>query len=182
MTQRVLAGMLAAAAAFAAPASAVEPAEVRAVVEQVLSAEADAGPWSADDGYCLDLAAKWFERLARAGLPARIVTVDPSRAAGTAVVDGRPVRAGKFHAFVAVGSGPGEVIVDAAWRQFFTEPGGLPEVFVGTRAGAARAFAERPGALRVELYDDPYRGRYDPHSFTALVYGFGPNAALRLEL
>lgn len=150
------------------------------VVAEVLRAEAPYGPWSAEDGYCLDLSAKWLERLRRAGLPARLVTVDPALAPGGAVADGRRVRAGKFHAVVLVGEeGPEELLLDPSYRQFFTEPSGLPEVFLGSRGQAAKLFAARRTALRVELYDDPYLGRYEPVSFAELVYGYGPNAPLR---
>lgn len=151
-----------------------------AVVAEVLRLETPYGPWSAADGYCLDLSAKWFERLRRAGLPARLMTIDPALASGGAVVDGRRVRAGKFHAVVLIGAeGPEELILDPSYRQFFSDSAGLPDVFLGTRAQAAALFASRRTALRVELYDDPHLGRYEPGSFAELVYGFGPNAPLR---
>lgn len=176
-------GLAALAFVLCIPARGAEPALAERTRAEVVRALAESpGPWTSVDGDCLDLAARWFERLAAAGLPVRMVTVDPSLAAGTALVDGRPARAGKFHAFVAVGEGSGEVIVDAAWRQFFADPSGLPGVLVATREEAVRAFASRSGSLRVELYDDPFAGRYEPGSFATLVYGFGPNGALRVVL
>lgn len=150
------------------------------IVGTVLRLETPYGPWSADDGYCLDLSAKWLERLRRAGLPARLMTVDPALAPASAAADGRRVRAGKFHAAVLIGEeGPEELLFDPTYRQFFAEPSGLPEVFLGSRAQAARLFASRRNALRIELFDDPYLGRYEPGSFAELVYGYGPNAPLR---
>lgn len=168
-------------ASLPGPASPAPPASRAAeIVSEVLRLEAPYGPWSADDGYCLDLSAKWLERLRRAGLPARLVTVDPALAPGGAVVDGRRVRAGKFHAVVLIGEeGPEELLLDPSYRQFFADPSGLPEVFLGSRAQVARIFASRRKTLRVELHDDPFLGRYDPDSLAELVYGFGPNSPLR---
>jgi hypothetical protein len=154
---------------------------LRHTVTRILREEAEQGPWSAADGWCLDLAAKWQVRLAEEGIAAHIATVDPARRE-----PGTPVRRGmegKFHAFVVVDiHGQEPLIVDGSWRQFIEGAEGtpgLPGVFVGTLEELTRTLSEHQDALRIELYDDPLLGARDPEATVQLAYGAGPHAALR---
>jgi hypothetical protein len=149
-----------------------------------MTSEHAEGPWAAE-GNCLDMAGKWVERLKRAGIPARLATVEPDQFGGSVMVDGKPTRAGKFHAFVIVqfAAGP-EIILDASIRQFVADSAGpdrlgVPEVFVGTVRDAAALFGRYRAHLRIEIEGDRHVGRYDPDSFANLIYGAGKQAAAR---
>jgi hypothetical protein len=154
---------------------------LRHTVTRILREEAEQGPSSAADGWCLDLAAKWQVRLAEEGIAAHIATVDPARRE-----PGTPVRRGmegKFHAFVVIEAhGAEPLIVDGSWRQFIegaeASPG-LPEVFVGTLDELIGALARHQPALRIEIHDDPLLGQRDPRETAELAYGAGPWAELR---
>lgn len=167
------------------PAGASSPrrAEVEQTIARVMRDEAAEGPWTASDGLCLDLAAKWLPRLQAEGIPARLVTVDPARrsAGGPALERGEE---GKFHAFLVVDEGArAPLIVDVSWRQFVSgaaERKDLPEVFVGTVQDAARLFAQHREALQVEIHDDPLLGKRDPRATAELVYGAGAHQGLRV--
>lgn len=153
-------------------------------VESILSKESEQGPWSARDGMCLDLAAKWQQRLQAEGFQASIVAVDPTMTGDALSVEGRRVP-GKFHAFVAV-HGEGEpILVDGSMQQFFDGPEvrpDLPEVFIGTVSEAAELFGQHRQDLRIEVVNDPHIGRYDPKSLADFVYGAGPFAGSRTLL
>ncbi len=158
-----------------------ERARVERLVARVLQEEAGAGPWSAPDGMCLDLAAAWLERLRREGILAHLATVDPQRRPpGEPSVRGME---GKFHAFVVVETGGDEpLIVDGSWRQFIEGAegiSGLPEVFVGSLPELIEALAEHQQALRIEIHDDPLLGTRDPRETAELAYGAGRWSALR---
>jgi hypothetical protein len=169
------------AAAAVAGARSAARIELERLVARILREEGDAGPWSAHDGMCLDLAALWMERLRLAGVPARIATVDPGRRAeGTPVARGME---GKFHAFVLIEVPGGEpIIVDGSWRQFIQGAEhlpGLPEVFVGTFDELVLQLGQQRSSLRIEIHDDPLLGRRDPRETAQLAYGAGPWAGLR---
>ena len=158
--------------------------EVRDQVGRVLSQEAHLGPWTARDGMCLDLAAKWQQRLQAAGLEAHLVTVDHNHSGHALTVAGERVP-GKFHAFVIVGSGPDPVLVDGSVQQFFGGPDSrpdLPEVLVGGLAEAEELFARHPQDLRLEVAGDPREGLYQPRELARFVYGGGPYASARETL
>lgn len=160
------------------------PTRVRGAVDGVVTREAADGPWTSRDGNCLDLAAKWQQRLAAAGLPARIGVVDAGSQAVALSVDGRAVP-GKFHAFVVIEGGEAPLLVDPSVQQFF---GGaqarpdLPSVFVGTVEDAVELFARHRRDLRLEVEGDLHEGRYTPRDLADLVYGAGPHASLRQVL
>lgn len=153
-------------------------------VARIAREEASEGPWTAPDGMCLDLAAKWKSRLVAEGIPARIATVDPARRQrGERVEKGME---GKFHAFVVVDE-PGRepVIIDGSWRQFIAGAEATPEIpgiFVGTLEDLKRALAPHQAALQIEIHDDPLLGRRDPGATVDLAYGAGRHAGLREAL
>lgn len=153
-------------------------------VQSILLKESDQGPWSSRDGMCLDLAAKWQQRLQAEGFQASIVAVDPGLTGDALTIEGRRVP-GKFHAFVAV-HGEGEpILLDGSVQQFFEGPEvrpDLPEVFVGTVREAAELFAQHRQDLRIEVAGDQYIGRYDPNSLADFVYGAGLFAGSRTLL
>ncbi|MFZ9887634.1 MAG: hypothetical protein ACO3JL_09030 [Myxococcota bacterium] len=154
---------------------------VREVVQRIVANEGADGPWTSPDGMCLDLAAKWQQRLSAEGLPARIATVDPvRREPGVPVTKGME---GKFHAFAVIevpGSEP--VVIDGSWRQFIQgaeHKPGLEGVFVGTSGDLVKRLAPYRASLQVEIHDDPLLGRRDPRETVELAYGTGPHARLR---
>ena len=151
-------------------------------VREVLANESQAGPWTADDGMCLDLAAKWLQRLDQAGIPARLATVDPNRRE-----EGTPVKKGmegKFHAYV-VAEQPGEdpLIIDPTWRQFISEPKqgteGKPDVFVGTEAELLKVLQRHESNLQIEIVNDPLVGNRKTQDVLELGYGLGTHSSLR---
>lgn len=155
--------------------------QVADTVARIAREEASEGPWTAPDGMCLDLAAKWQARLVEEGIPARIATVDPARRQG-----GEPVEKGmegKFHAFAVVDvPGHDPLIIDGSWRQFIAGAEAKPEIpgiFVGTLDELKRALAPHQSALQVEIHDDPLLGRRDPGATVDLAYGAGRHAGLR---
>lgn len=154
---------------------------VRGVVGRITAEETAEGPWTSPDGMCLDLAAKWQQRLSQEGLPARIATVDPARReAGAPVTKGME---GKFHAYAVVEvPGAEPVVVDGSWRQFVQGAEQKPEmagIFVGTTEDLVRELAPHRASLQVEIHDDPLLGRRDPRQTVELAYGVGPHAHLR---
>jgi len=155
--------------------------QVRDHVNRVLTHEAQRGPWTARDGKCLDLAAKWQQNLQAAGFEAHVVTVDHNLSGQSLMVGGERVP-GKFHAFTTVGSGPDPILVDGSVQQFFSgaefRPD-LPAVLVGTLTDAMALFARHAGDLRLEVAGDRHEGRYQPWQLAEFVYGGGPYATVR---
>ena len=157
-------------------------AQLKNFVHDVITNESQQGPWTSDDGMCLDLAAKWLQRLDQAGIPARLATVDPTRREmGTPVEKGME---GKFHAYV-VAEPPGQeaLIIDPTWRQFISEPKqgseGQPDVFVGTQTELLNKLHQYENRLQIEVVNDPLLGNRKTQDVLELGYGFGRHAPLR---
>lgn len=146
----------------------------RKVADIMVSESAD-GPWSARDGMCLDLAAKWHERLKKDGIETQIAAVDPNLEGQTLSVGGKRVH-GKFHAFLVSGEGDNQVIIDGSVQQFFDGPekrDDVPKVFVGTASQLKDLFARHPKDLRLEVAGDPHVGRYNASDLADFAYGMG---------
>lgn len=157
-------------------------ARVQDFVHKVLTQESEQGPWTADDGMCLDLSGKWLQRFHEAGIPAKLATVDPNRRrVGTPVEKGME---GKFHAYL-VAERPGQeaLIIDPTWRQFISDPkrgtDGQPEVFIGTQQELQAALQKYEKRLQIEVVDDPLVGNRKTQDVVELGYGLGAHAALR---
>lgn len=164
-----------------APTTRALTERVRSLVERISSDEAAEGPWTAPDGMCLDLAAKWQQRLSQEGLSVRIATVDPlRREPGTPVTRGLE---GKFHAYAVVEvEGADPVVVDASWRQFVKDGAHKPELegtFVGTTDELVQRLTPHAPSRQVEIHDDPLLGRREPRQTVELAYGLGPHARMR---
>lgn len=150
-------------------------------VAHILSTESEDGPWSARDGMCLDLAAKWHQRLKRDGIKSHIVAVDPSLAGQTLPLNGKKVH-GKFHAYLVLGKGKEQLLLDGSIRQFFAGPeerDDLPQVFVGRSQELKSLFSKHRRDLRLEVVGDPNQGHYPPEELANFAYGLGPFEASR---
>ncbi len=151
------------------------------VLDRIGRTEASSGPWTASDGLCMDLSAKWVQRLVREGIEARMVVVDP----GTGHRSGSDPRlVGKVHAYVSLPSDNGApLLMDPTIRQFFTEPHDhLPEIFVGSEDDLRKLYRQNKGKLRAEVQDDRLAGTYDPDEFVSVSYGLGTHADRRSEI
>ncbi|MEB3198090.1 MAG: hypothetical protein VKP62_12890, partial [Candidatus Sericytochromatia bacterium] len=156
-------------------------AQLRKTVERI--SRSGGGMWTANDGYCMDLSAKWQTALQLAGIETRMVVVDP--AGGPAVAHtlaGREAH-GKTHAFLIFQYKGQEYILDPTVQQFFKGGGrNVPPIFIGTRDEAAALFTREQELLQIEIDADVNTGRHDPLAFTNLVYGLGQFRKLRIEL
>lgn len=141
------------------------------------------GFWTANDGNCMDLAAKWRMALGLAGIETRMVIVDPSTGPASANTLAGTLAMGKTHAFLTFSHQGEEYILDSTIQQFVRGPAGsVPPIFIGTRDEAAALFTREQDRLQIEIDTDRNVGRHDPLAFTELVYGFGRFRRLRVEL
>lgn len=158
------------------PAESQKSEQLKNTVAQIMSRESADGPWSARDGMCLDLAAKWHERLKREGIESHIASVDPSLEGQTLPLHGKIVH-GKFHAFLVLGEGKDQIILDGSVQQFFDGPekrDDLPSVFIGSPDELRTLFSQHVEDLRLEVVGDQNIGRYPPHDLANFAYGMGP--------
>lgn len=141
------------------------------------------GFWTANDGYCIDLSAKWRMALGLAGIETRMVIVDPSAGTASASTLAGTLAMGKTHAFLTFTHKGEEYILDPTIQQFIRgTAGSVPPIFIGTRDELAALFTREQERLQVEIDTDPNVGRHDPLAFTELVYGLGRYRGLRVEL
>jgi hypothetical protein len=156
-------------------------AHFRKTVERVTSGGLEG--WTATDGLCIDLSAKWRTALASSGIKTDLVIVNPGDTASSATtLDGRRAH-GKTHAFLIFQHAGEEYIFDPTIQQFFS--GGattVPPIFIGTRDDLASVFTREQERLQIEIEMDRNHGRHDPLAFAELIYGFGPYAPLRVTI
>jgi len=156
-------------------------AQLREMVNRIRTSEASEGPWTAAEGYCLDLSSKWCQRLSAAGVPAVLVVVEPEKGHRSVLEPSLP---GKFHAYLTI-PGPGDIPihVNSTIRQFFLPPHeDIPEVFVGSEAELRALFRTHGIRLRSEIEGDDLAGSRDPGEFVSVSYGFGGHRDRRVEL
>lgn len=154
---------------------------LQGLLDRIRFTEASEGPWTAPDGLCMDLSAKWVQRLAREGIDSRMRVVDPTGGHRSAT---DPRLVGKTHAYVCIPSEKtGPVLMDPTIRQFFTEPHGqIPEIFVGSEDDLRALFRAHRSQLRAEVQGDPHSGTYEPEEFVSVAYGLGTHADRRMEV
>jgi hypothetical protein len=162
------------------PATARETS-LQGILDRICSTEASEGPWTASDGQCMDISARWVQRLAREGVESWMRVADPAGGHRSAV---DPRLVGKTHAYVWLPSEKtGPVLMDPTIRQFFTEPHGkIPEIFVGSENDLRALFRAHRSQLRAEIQEDPHAGTYEPDEFVSVAYGLGPHADRRMEV
>lgn len=158
-----------------------ERERIQNVVDKVLREATYRDEWSATDGLCLDLAAKWQERFLQEGIAAKITTVDPNRRTREFPV--APGMEGKFHAFLVVDKANIDpIVIDASWRQFIADAAkepDLPEVFVGSLSELKDTLKRYENRLQIEIVDDPLLGRRKAMDVVELSYGAGAHRRLR---
>lgn len=153
----------------------------RRTVERITSGGLEA--WTATDGLCIDLSAKWRTALAASGIKTDLVIVTPGETLSSATtLDGRLAH-GKTHAFLIFQHAGKEYIFDPTIQQFFSgRANTVPPIFIGTHDDLASLFTQEQERLQIELEMDRNQGRHDPLAFAELIYGIGPYAPLRVTI
>lgn len=173
---------------------------LREAVEAVAAAAGEPVSAASD---CAAFSQVWLEKL-NFERGYRLTYAETAGTGNVELAGGGAARRDKTHYFLADRTlcGPSEpceseIIVDPTYLQFFEggdclygagcpapeELLGLPRVLVGTRGEITAFYSSLAG--RIRLYADgldPRAGGYDAASAASLIYSFGGNSALRLNM